>query len=312
MKGDYGERTSRRHYPVYQYWDVTEQVKTQPVAFPPQHQDRQPGLEWAMQPRPVFDYPGYRGSGKLEGRAAIITGGDSGIGRAVAAAFAKEGADLAIIYLNEHRDAEETRRYVEDQGAHCLLLPGDLRDPATSARAVACTADAFGRLDIVVNCAAVQPYTESILDVSDEQLENTFRTNVFPLFYMTKAALPYLRCGSAIISTTSRTAYEGEPKVIDYAASKGAIVSFTRTMALSLAETGIRVNAVAPGPTWTPLTVSTYPAEQAAVFGTKAPLGRRPAQPFEIAPAFVYLASADSAYVTGQVMHVNGGLIRYS
>ncbi|MDR3565977.1 MAG: SDR family oxidoreductase [Negativicutes bacterium] len=299
-------------YPVYPHWDMAKSVKIEPVSFPPQHQDRQPGLEWKMKPRPIFDYPGYVGSGKLKGKVAIITGGDSGIGRAVAAAYAKEGADLAIVYLNEHRDARETQRYVEDLGACCLLLPGDLREPATSSQVVECAVATYGQLDIVVNCAAVQPYTDCIFDVSDEQLENTFRTNVFPLFYMTKAALPYLRCGSAIVSTTSRTAYEGEPKVIDYATSKGAIVSFTRTMALSLADQGIRVNAVAPGPAWTPLTVSTYPPKQAAVFGTANPLGRRPAQPFEIAPAFVYLASAESAFVTGQVMHVNGGLIRYS
>lgn len=306
------EKNNMQSYLFYPYWDLINQPKIQPFAFPPQHQDRQPGLEWMMNPLPIFDYPGYKGSGKLKSRVAIITGGDSGIGRAVAVAYAKEGACLAIVYLNEHRDAEETKEYVKNLGAQCLLMPGDLRNPATSCRTVECTLDAFGQLDIIVNCAAVQPYTDSILDVSDEQLENTFRTNVFPLFYLTKAALPYLRCGSAIISTTSRTAYEGEPKVIDYATSKGAIVSFTRTMALSLADQGIRVNAVAPGPAWTPLTVSTYPPEQVAVFGTAAPLGWRPAQPFEIAPAFVYLASDESAYVTGQVMHVNGGLIRYS
>jgi NAD(P)-dependent dehydrogenase (short-subunit alcohol dehydrogenase family) len=311
MSGGCGKKNTQS-YPVYPYWDLMKQAEVQPVAFPPQHQDRQPGLEWLMNPRPIFDYPGYRGSEKLKGRVAIITGGDSGIGRAVAAAYAKEGANLAIVYLNEHRDAEETKDYVENLGACCLLLPGDLRDPVTSCRAVQYTADAFGHLDILVNCAAVQPYTESIMDVSDEQLENTFRTNVFPLFYMTKAALPYLHCGSAIISTTSRTAYEGEPKVIDYASSKGAIVSFTRTMALSLADQGIRVNAVAPGPAWTPLTVSTYPPDQAAVADTDAPLGHRPVQPFEIAPSYVYLAADESAFVTGQVLHVNGGLIRYS
>ncbi|MCR1897505.1 SDR family oxidoreductase [Irregularibacter muris] len=264
-----------------------------------------------MNPRPIFDYSGYVGSGKLKGKTAIITGGDSGLGRAIAVAFAKEGANLTILYLNEHKDAEETKDYVENLGANCLLLPGDLRDPSTSKSAVDHTVKMYGQLDVIVNNAAVQPYTKDIMDVSDEQLEDTFRINVYPLFYMTKAALPYLKYGSAIISTTSRVAYEGAPTVIDYSSSKGAIVSFTRTMALSLAEKGIRVNAVAPGPAWTPLSVSTYPPDHIATLGTNIPMGRA-AQPFEVAPTYVYLASDDSAYVTGQVLHVNGGLIRYS
>lgn len=296
-----------QHYP---YIDIVNKEVKQPIAFPAQHQDP-PGFEHAMDPRPIFDSPGYVGSGKLKGKVAIITGGDSGFGRAVAVAFAKEGANLAILYLNEDRDAEETKAYVEKLGANCLLLPGDLREPSTAQSAVDRTIKRYGQLDVIVNNAAVQPYTADIMDVSDEQLENTFRTNVYPLFYMTKAALPYLKQGSAIISTTSRVAYEGAPTVIDYSASKGAIVSFTRTMALSLAEKGIRVNAVAPGPAWTPLSVSTYPPDHVATLGTDAPMGRA-VQPFEVAPAYVYLASNDSAYVTGQVLHVNGGLIRYS
>lgn len=298
-------------YPVYPYLGYTTQVKVQPIAFPPQNQE-QPGHEWLMNPPPIFDYAGYEGSGKLKGMTALITGGDSGIGRAVAVAYAKEGADLAIGYLNEHRDAEDTKHYVERFGVRCLLLPGDLRNPATSTAAVMNTMDAFGRLDILVNNASVQNYTKSILNVSDEQLENTFRTNVFPLFYMVKAALPYLKNGSAIINTASRVAYEGNKLTIDYSASKGAVVTFTRSMAMSLVDQGIRVNAVAPGPAWTPLTVSTnYPPEHIAAFGTDIPMGRA-AQPFEIAPAFVYLAAKDSAYVTGQVIHVNGGKILYS
>lgn len=296
-----------QHYP---YIGMVKQEVNQPIAFPSQHQDP-PGFEYLMNPRPIFDYPGYVGSGKLKGKVAIITGGDSGFGRAVAVAFAKEGANLTILYLNEHKDAEETKEYVEKLGAKCLLLPGDLRDPSTSKSAVDQTIKVYKQLDIIVNNAAVQPCTRDITDVSDEQLENTFRTNVYPLFYMTKAALPYLKCGSSIISTTSRVAYEGAPTVIDYSASKGAIVSFTRTMALSLAKKGIRVNAVAPGPAWTPLTVSTYPPDQVATLGTDIPMGRA-AQPFEVAPTYVYLASSDSEYVTGQVLHVNGGLIRYS
>jgi NAD(P)-dependent dehydrogenase (short-subunit alcohol dehydrogenase family) len=298
-------------YPVYPYIGTVQRLVTTPITFPPQHQNRQPGLEWMMNPRPIYDYAGYVGSGKLRGKAAIITGGDSGIGRAVAVAFAKEGADLTIVYLNEYEDAHETKRYVEALGIRCLLLPGDLRIPETSSKAVKLTVDTFGRLDILVNNAAVQPYTRSILDVSDEQLENTFRTNIFPLFYMTKAALPYLKPGSSIINTASRVAYEGDKNVIDYSATKGAIVSFTRSMSLSLVDRYIRVNGVAPGPTWTPLTVSTYPPEHQLTFGADIPMGRA-AQPFETAPSYVYLASNDSAYVTGQILHVNGGKIRYT
>lgn len=297
-------------YPVYPYLGMTKRVEIQPITFPMQYQEP-PGQEWLMVPPPIFDYAGYEGSGKLKGKVALITGGDSGIGRAVAAAYAKEGADLVIVYLNEHRDAEETKQYVERLGARCLLLPGDLRHSATSRAAVARTMEVFGRLDILVNNAAMQTYTKSILDVSDEQLENTFRTNVFALFYMVKAALPHLQKDSTIINTASRVAYEGSKNVIDYSATKGAVVTFTRTMAMSLVDQGIRVNAVAPGPVWTPLNASTYPPEQVAILGTEIPM-RRPGQPFEVAPAFVYLASKDSAYVTGQVIHVNGGQILYS
>ena len=300
-----------QNYPIYPYLGVVQKVVQQPIAFPPQHQEQTPGLEWKMVPRPIFDYSGFKGSGKLKGKVALITGGDSGIGRAVAVAFAKEGANLTIVYLNEDQDAQETKQYVKQFGVSCLLIKADLRNPSTSEFAVSRTIQYFERLDIVVNNAAVQPYTKDIMDVSNEQLEDTFRTNVFPLFYMTKAALPYLKHGATIINTTSRVAYEGDKNVLDYSATKGAIVSFTRSLALSLVEKGIRVNAVAPGPTWTPLTVSTYPAEHVATLGTDIPMGRA-AQPFEIAPAFVYLASENSMYVTGQVLHVNGGLIRYS
>lgn len=294
----------------YPYIDNVKKEVNQPIAFPSQHQNP-PGFEYLMNPRPIFDNPDYIGSGKLKGKVAIITGGDSGIGRAIAVAFAKEGAKLTILYLNEHKDAEETKEYVEKLGANCLLLPGDLREPSTSESAVADTIKMYGGLDIVVNNASVQPYTRDIMDVTNEQLDNTFRTNVYPLFYIVKASLPYLKSGSSIISTTSRVAYEGAPTVIDYSASKGAIVSFTRTMSLSLAKKGIRVNAVAPGPSWTPLSVSTYPPDQVEILGTDTPMGRA-GQPFEVAPAYVYLASNDSAYVTGQILHVNGGLIRYS
>ncbi|BDH61814.1 NAD(P)-dependent oxidoreductase [Lysinibacillus sp. PLM2] len=298
-------------YPVYPYLGVVLEVVQQPIAFPPQHQEQAPGLEWAMNPRPIFDYAGFNGSGRLKGKVALITGGDSGIGRAVAVAYAKEGANLTIVYLNEDRDALETKQYVEQFGISCLLIRGDLRKPSTSKLAVSRTIEAYKCLDIVVNNAAVQPYTKDIMNITDEQLEDTFRTNVFPFFYMTKAALPHLKQGSVIINTASRVAYEGEKNVLDYAASKGAVVSFTRSLALSLIEKGIRVNGVAPGPAWTPLTVSTYPADHIATIGTDIPMGRV-AQPFEVAPAFVYLATNESFYVTGQVLHVNGGIIRYS
>jgi NAD(P)-dependent dehydrogenase (short-subunit alcohol dehydrogenase family) len=299
-----------QNYPIYPYIGITKRVETVPLTFPPQHQEK-PGFEWMMSPPPIFDYAGYKGSGKLQGKTALITGGDSGIGRAAAVFYAKEGADLSLLYLNEHRDAQETKQYVERLGARCLLLPGDLRYPITSLNAVTKTMEAFGKLDIVVNNAAVAFYTRNIMDVSDEQLDYTFRTNVFPLFYMTKAALPYLKRGSSIINTTSRVAYKGHINLIDYSVSKGAVVTFTRTMAISLINQGIRVNAVAPGPTWTPINVSTWSAEQITTYGADTPMGRA-AQPFEIAPAFVYLASDDSVYVTGQVIHVNGGEALYS
>ncbi|AST90910.1 MULTISPECIES: SDR family oxidoreductase [Sutcliffiella] len=300
-----------RNYPVYPYIGYKKKVVKQPIAFPPQHQEEAPGLEWKMYPRPIYDYAGFKGSGKLQGKIALITGGDSGIGRAVAVAYAKEGANITIVYLNEDYDANETKQYVEKFGVSCLLIRGDLRNPSTSEFAVNQTINKYGRLDIVVHNAAVQPFTEDIMDVSNEQLDDTFRTNVYPLFYMTKASLPYLKKGSSIISTASRVAYEGDKNVIDYATSKGAVVSFTRTMALSLVDKGIRVNAVAPGPAWTPLTVSTYSADHVSTLGTDIPMGRA-AQPFEIAPAFVYLATEESYYVTGQVIHVNGGIIRDS
>lgn len=300
-----------QNYPVYPYLGYIQKVVQQPIAFPPQHQEQAPGLEWAMVPKPIFDYASFKGSGKLKGKVALITGGDSGIGRAVAVAYAKEGADLTIVYLNEEYDAQVTKQYVEQFGINCLLIQADLRKPSTSELAVNETLEKYGRIDIVVNNAAVQPYTRDIMDVSNEQLEDTFRTNVFPLFYMIKAALPHLKQGSSIINTASRVAYGGDKNVIDYATSKGAVVTFTRTMALSLVDKGIRVNAVAPGPAWTPLTVSTYPADHVATLGTDIPMGRA-AQPFEIAPAFVHLATNDSNYVTGQVLHVNGGIILYS
>ncbi|HYP20454.1 MAG TPA: SDR family oxidoreductase [Chloroflexia bacterium] len=274
--------------------------------LPPQSQDQQPGLESEMTPRPDADDPEYRGSGKLRGRVALITGGDSGIGRAVAIFYAREGADVAISYLDEHSDAEETRRLVEKEGRRCILIPGDVGDESHCREAVERTVRELGKLDILVNNAAEQHPQENIEDITAEQLERTFRTNIFAMFYLTKAAMKHLSAGSAIINTTSVTAYKGSPQLLDYSSTKGAIVAFTRSLSQALAEKKIRVNAVAPGPIWTPLIPATFDEEKVATFGADVPL-KRPGQPEEVAPSFVFLASDDSSYMTGQVLHPNGG-----
>ncbi len=277
-------------------------------AFPPQHQDDQPGHEHEMEPRPDFERPAYRGSGKLDGKAALITGGDSGIGRAVAVLFAREGADVAFVYLDEDEDAEATREAVEAEGARCLAFRADVREEAACRDAVERTVGEFGRLDVLVNNAAVQFPKESITDITEEQLVTTFRTNIFAQFFTVKAALEHLPQGGAIINSCSVTAFRGSPGLLDYASTKGAIVAFTRSLAKNkeLIEKGIRVNSVAPGPVWTPLIPATFDADEVASFGQDVPMGRA-GQPEEIAPAYVYLASADSSYVTGQTIHVNGG-----
>jgi NAD(P)-dependent dehydrogenase (short-subunit alcohol dehydrogenase family) len=282
-----------------------EQRHTQPQQ-PPQHQDRQPGIEAEMAPRPQAEDRNYMGSGKLQGKAARITGGDSGIGRAVAIMFAKEGADVAIVYLSEHGDAQETRTLVEKEGRRCIALAGDVGDERFCQQIVQDTVRGLGRLDILVNNAAEQHPQDDVAKVTSAQLERTFRTNVFSCFYMTKAALPYLREGSAIINTTSVTAYRGSAHLLDYAATKGAIVAFTRSLAKALVGQGIRVNGVAPGPIWTPLIPSTFPAERVGTFGADVPM-QRAGQPEEVAPSYVFLASDDASYMTGQILHPNGG-----
>jgi NAD(P)-dependent dehydrogenase (short-subunit alcohol dehydrogenase family) len=280
-----------------------------PEDLPPQHQERQPGYEHEMRPRPEFKLPEYRGSGKLDGKVALVTGGDSGIGRATAVLYAREGADVAIVYLDEHEDARETQKAVEAEGRRALLVPCDVRSEEDCRKAVEQTVEELGRLDVLVNNAAVQFVKESVGDISEEQLENTFRTNIFGYFFFVKAALPHLGEGGAIINVTSVTAFRGSPGLLDYSSTKGAILAFTRSLAQNeeILEKKIRVNAVAPGPIWTPLIPASFSADDVADFGKKVPM-ERPGQPEEVAPALVFLASnADSSYITGQTIHVNGG-----
>ncbi len=279
-----------------------------PTGQPPQHQGHQPGTESEMVPIPQTEDSYYKGSGKLKGKKAIITGGDSGIGKAVAILYAKEGADVAVMYLNEHEDANETKRQVEEEGQRCLLIAGDVGDQAFCENAVEQVMAEFGAIDILVNNAAEQHPKNGIEEIDQEQLERTFRTNIFSCFYMTKAVLPHLKNGSTIINTTSVTAYKGNDHLIDYSCTKGAMVAFTRSLSENLVSKGIRVNGVAPGPIWTPLIPSTFDAQHVGEFGKNTPMGR-PGQPDEVAPSYVFLASDDSTYISGQMIHVNGGII---
>ncbi|MEK3883025.1 SDR family oxidoreductase [Paenibacillus sp. PL2-23] len=274
--------------------------------FPPQNQGRQPGIESEMNPLPVFETEQYKAAGKLAGKTAIITGGDSGIGRAVAVAYAKEGASLLIVYKDEHSDAKETKEACERYGVQCSLMNGDIGTNTFAQAVVSAAIEQFGRIDIVVNNAAEQHVRQKVEDITPQQLEQTFRTNVFGVFYLTIAAMPHLKKGSSIINTASITAYRGNPTLIDYSSTKGAIVSFTRALATNLAADGIRVNGVAPGPIWTPLIPASFDPESVSTFGSDTPMGRA-GQPHELAAAYVYLACDDSSYMTGQMLHINGG-----
>jgi len=275
--------------------------------FPEQSQPK-PGIESRMTPRPEYEAPLYRGSGKLADKVALVTGGDSGIGRAVAVLFAREGADVAIVYLPvEQQDAEQTREAIEAEGGRALLLPGDVTQPVFCREAVERTVRELGRLSILVNNAAYQQHQKAIEDVSEEQWDHTFRTNIYGYFYMAKAAVPHMQAGNAIINCGSITGLRGSKELLDYSATKGAIHAFTKSLALNLVERGIRVNCVSPGPVWTPLNASDKPPDKVATFGSKVPL-KRPAQPEEIAPSFVFFASeADSSYVTGEILTLLGG-----
>lgn len=283
--------------------------QTQKTAgFPPQTQETQPGDEYKMEPRPEYIRENYRGSGKLTGKTALISGGDSGIGRAVAIHFAREGADIGIIYLNEDKDADLTRSLVQKEGSSCLLLRGDISDQEFCEEAVDRFVEKFSRIDILVNNAAQQFPTEELEALDDSRMKKTFEVNIFAQFYLTRAGLKYIPDGGRVINTTSVTAYRGSKHLMDYASTKGAIVSFTRSLAQNLAEKKILVNAVAPGPIWTPLIPATFGEDKVSSFG-KNVLLERAGQPAEVAPAYVFLASQDSSYVTGQVLHVNGGEI---
>lgn len=293
----------------YNYYDkLGVQSKTYQIMAPEQEQQEQPGMEYLMTPRPIFDNPAYKGSGKLKGKVAIITGADSGLGRAAAIAFIKEGAKVVIPYYNEHKDAMETKNYIECLGGECLLMSGDIADKSFSKEIVKKTLEKFGKIDILINNAGVQ-YQQDYLDcITDEQFDRTMKVNIYGMFYLTREALPHMKPGSSIINLSSVTTFYGEPQLIDYVTTKAAIVGFTRSLARNLALKNIRVNAIAPGFFWTPLQPACWVKEKIPSLGADASMARG-AMPYELAPTFVFLASDDSSYMTGQVMHVNGGQV---
>lgn len=280
--------------------------KSEKQTLPPQHQNRQPGIESEMSPEPQYERSDDFSAKRLKNKIAVVTGGDSGIGRATAISFAKEGADVVIVYKDEHSDAEKTKQRIEELGRKCLALAGDIGDEKTCTQIVEEIRRRFDHIDILVNNAAEQHPKQSIEEISSEQLERTFKTNIYSYFYMTKACLKYMPKGSAVINSTSVTAFRGSDHLLDYASTKGAIVAFTRSLAKALTERNIRVNAVAPGPVWTPLIPASFEKEHVKNFGSQVPM-QRPAQPAEIAPCYVFLASDDASYMTGQTLHPNGG-----
>lgn len=294
----------------YKYYDNKVGVKSivYNILAPEQSQSVQPGMEYLMNPLPIFDNPNYKGSGKLKGKVAIVTGGDSGLGRACSIAYVKEGAKVVIVYLNEDKDAEYTKNYIEKMGGECYLIRGNLTSHNFCKEVVEKTINRYGRIDILVNNAGVQYQKDRLEDISDEQFDYTMKVNVYGMFYLTKEALPYMKNGSSIINLSSVTAFYGEPQLIDYVTTKGAIVGFTRALARNLALKNIRVNAIAPGYFWTPLQPACWVKEKIPSLGADSAMARG-AMPYELAPTFVYLASSDSSYMTGEVIHVNGGQV---
>ena len=303
---DYDYKFGNDYYKYYGKIGVKSRVYN--ILAPEQSQDQQPGMEYEMRPLPIFDNPNYKGSGKLKGKVAIVTGGDSGLGRACSIAYVKEGAKVVIVYYNETKDAEDTRKYIENMGGECLLIRGNLAEHSFCKKVVEETLSKYGKIDILVNNAGVQYQQDRLEDISDEQFDYTMKVNIYGMFYLTKEALPYMKGGASIINLSSVTTFWGDPQLIDYVTTKGAIVGFTRALARNLALKNIRVNAIAPGFFWTPLQPACWVAEKIPSLGADAAMARG-AMPYELAPTYVFLASDDSSYMTGQVIHINGGQV---